>query len=108
MSGEQTGPREPDLGFGAGPFPALGRLHRELDHKAVPGYAPEAAAAYVCFVAMRGAGRQPAGVSFQVHLPTPIAIGYWFFSTPSQADYFSACERAFRADYAKICAAPPT
>ena len=35
LSAEQTGPREPDLGFGAGLFTALERLHRELDHETV-------------------------------------------------------------------------
>ena len=45
-----------------------------------PGYAPEAAASYARFTAMREAGTLPAGVRFQVCLPTPMAVGYWFVS----------------------------
>ena len=60
-----------------------------------PGYAPEAIASYARFVAMRGAGTLPAGVRFQVCLPTPMAIGYWFVSPSSRPDFFAAYERAF-------------
>ena len=72
-----------------------------------PGYAPEAIASYARFVAMRGAGTLPAGVRFQVCLPTPMAIGYWFVSPSSRPEFFAAYERAFRADLARICAAIP-
>ena len=72
-----------------------------------PGYAPKAIASYARFVAMRGAGTLPARVRFQVCLPTPMAIGYWFVSPSSRPDFFAAYERAFRADLTKICAAIP-
>ena len=72
-----------------------------------PGYAPEAIASYARFAAMRGAGTLPAGVRFQVCLPTPMAVGYWFVSPSSRPEFFAAYERAFRADLARICAAIP-
>ena len=97
LGGEQTGPHEPTLGLGAGPFTAVERLHRELVHEAVLGYAPEATTSYVRFVAMRGAGTLPAGVRFQVCLPTPMAIGYWFVSPSARPEFFAGYERAFRA-----------
>ena len=88
----------------------LFRFRAGVDPAAVefdPGYAPEAIASYARFVAMRGAGTLPAGVRFQVCLPTPMAIGYWFVSPSARPDFFAAYERAFRADLAKICAAIP-
>ncbi len=72
-----------------------------------PGYAPEATRSYARFTAMRDAGTLPAGVRFQVCLPTPMAVGYWFVSPSSRPDFFAAYERAFKADLAKICAAIP-
>ncbi len=48
---------------------------------------------------MRNAGTLPAGVRFQVCLPTPMAIGCWFVSPSSRPDFFAAYERAFRADF---------
>ena len=72
-----------------------------------PGYAPEAIASHARFVAMRDAGTIPEGVRFQVCLPTPMAVGYWFVSPSSRPDFFAAYERAFKADLAKVCAAIP-
>ena len=57
---------------------------------------------YARFVEMREAGALPAGVRFQVCLPTPMAVGYWFVSPASRPDFFAAYERAFKADLAKI------
>ena len=56
---------------------------------------------------MRGTGTLPAGGRFQVCLPTRMAVGYWFVAPSSRPDFFAACERAFGADLAKICAAVP-
>ena len=72
-----------------------------------PGYAPEAIASYERFVEMREAGKLRDGVRFQVCLPTPMAVGYWFVSPASRPDFFAAYERAFKADLAKIRAAIP-
>ena len=88
----------------------LFRFRAGVDPAAVefdPGYAPEAIASYARFTAMREAGTLPAGVRFQVCLPTPMAIGYWFVSPAARPDFFAAYERAFKADLAKICAAVP-
>ena len=72
-----------------------------------PGYAAEAIASYARFVELREAGALPADVRFQVCLPTPMAVGYWFVSPASRPDFFAAYERAFKADLAKICGAIP-
>ena len=72
-----------------------------------PGYASEATTSYGHFTAMREAGTLPTGIRFQVCLPTPMAIGYWFVSPSARPDFFAAYERAFKADLAKICAAIP-
>ena len=88
----------------------LFRFRAGVDPAAVafdPGYAAEAAASYARFTALRGAGALPAGVRFQVCLPTPMAVGYWFVSPAARPDFFAAYERAFKADLGKICAAIP-
>ena len=66
-----------------------------------PGYAPEATRSYARFTAMRDAGTLPAGVRFQVCLPTPMAVGYWFVSPSCRPEFFAAYERAFKADLAR-------
>ena len=88
----------------------LFRFRPDVDPAAVefdPGYAPEAIASYARFAALREAGTLPEGVRFQVCLPTPMAVGYWFVSPAARPDFFAAYERAFKADLAKICAAIP-
>lgn len=72
-----------------------------------PGYAPEAVSSYALFRKMRAAGTIAAGVRFQVCLPTPMAVGYWFVAPSARADFFRAYERAFKRDIEKICAAIP-
>ncbi|MCY4310458.1 MAG: hypothetical protein OXC54_03960 [Rhodospirillaceae bacterium] len=72
-----------------------------------PGYAPDAIKSYDLFRQLRDAGEIPNGVRFQVCLPTPMAIGYWFVAPSARADFFLAYERAFRADLATICEAIP-
>ena len=71
------------------------------------GYAPEAIGSYAAFRAMREAGRIPAHLKFQVCLPTPMAIGYWFVSPASRAAFFPAYERALASVIADICAEIP-
>ena len=53
------------------------------------------------------AGTLPADVRFQVCLPAPLAVGYWFGSPSSRPNFIAAYGRAFRADLAKICTALP-
>ena len=72
-----------------------------------PGYAPEAIASWDRFRDLRDAGTIPAGVRFQVCLPTPMAIGYWFVAPSARPAFFAAAERAFKADLARLCAAIP-
>ncbi len=88
----------------------LYRFRAGVDPAAVafdPGYAPEAAASYARFATLRAAGTIPEGARFQVCLPTPMAVGYWFVTPSARADFFAAYERAFKADLAGICAAIP-
>lgn len=72
-----------------------------------PGYAEDAINSYDLFRKMRAAGTMPADVRFQVCLPTPMAVGYWFVAPSARADFFLAYERGFKADIAKICAEIP-
>ncbi len=88
----------------------LFRFRPGVDPAAVefdPGYAPEAIASHERFRALRAAGTLPADIRFQVCLPTPMAVGYWFVAPGSRPDFFAAYERAFKSDLAKICAAIP-
>src|SRR5579885_886066 len=71
------------------------------------GYAREARASYLDFVAARKRGDLPKGIRFQVCLPTPLAvIATWC----SDKDVFAverAYERAMLREVAEICAAIP-
>jgi hypothetical protein len=58
------------------------------------GYAAAARDSYAVFHRLRDAGEVPAGVRFQVCLPTPMASGYMYVSPASLAAYLPAYERA--------------
>ncbi len=58
------------------------------------GYAREARASYIDFYAARQRGELPAGVRFQVCLPTPIAVVYSFCTTRNLIEILDAYERA--------------
>ena len=71
------------------------------------GYGPEAVRSYETFTRLRSEGAIPEGIRFQVCLPTPMAIGYWFVSPPARPDFFAAYERALTAAVAEICERVP-
>lgn len=71
------------------------------------GYAPAAIESYGVFKTLRDAGAIPAGVRFQVALPTPMASGYMYVSPAALADYLPAYERSLLKAVNQICAAIP-
>ncbi|MGE0255416.1 MAG: hypothetical protein AB7N54_05300 [Alphaproteobacteria bacterium] len=72
-----------------------------------PGYADEAIASWRAFEALRAAGTIPAGVRFQVCLPTPMAFVSAFVAREQRAIVEPAYERALRADLDRLFAAVP-
>jgi len=72
-----------------------------------PGYARDAIESYAVFKAKQADGTIPSGVKFQVCLPTPMAIGYWFVSPAARGDFFPVYERAISREVAEISAAIP-
>jgi hypothetical protein len=60
------------------------------------GYAAAALASYAVFRKLRDVGRIPAGMRFQVCLPTPMASAYMYVSGPGRAAYLPVYERALR------------
>ena len=71
------------------------------------GYAREARASYIDFYAARQRGELPAGVRFQVCLPTPIAVVYSFCTTRNLIEILDAYERAMIWEVKALCAAIP-
>jgi len=71
------------------------------------GYAREARASYIDFYAARQRGELPAGVRFQVCLPTPIAVVYSFCTTRNLIEILDAYERAMIREVKALCAAIP-
>jgi len=57
------------------------------------GYAQAALQSYAEFVRLRREGIIPAGIRFQVSLPTPIALAFGFFAPTSVRTVWPACER---------------
>jgi len=71
------------------------------------GYAREARASYLDFVAARERGELPAQVRFQVCLPTPMAVIYAYCPGKDLLSIEPAYERAMLGEIAAICAAIP-
>lgn len=71
------------------------------------GYSREARPSYEDFVAARAAGRIPAGVRFQVSLPTPWAVIMPFCRQPDAQQIYPAYEQAMLREVARICEAIP-
>ena len=71
------------------------------------GYSREARPSYEDFVAARTAGRLPAGVRFQVSLPTPWAVIMPFCRQPDAQQIYPAYEQAMLREVARICKAIP-
>jgi hypothetical protein len=71
------------------------------------GYAGAARESYATFRRLRDAGEIPAGVRFQVCLPTPMASGYMYVSPASLAAYLPVYERALLTALREIVDAIP-
>jgi hypothetical protein len=71
------------------------------------GYAREARPSYEDFLAARSVGQIPAGVRFQVSLPTPWAVIMPFCRQPDAQQIYPAYEQAMLREVARICKAIP-
>ena len=71
------------------------------------GYWRESRPSYEDFLAARNGGRLPAGVRFQVSLPTPWAVLTPFCQQPDAQQIFPAYERAMLREVERICATIP-
>ena len=86
------------------------RLRPGLDPEAVifeTGYAAAARASYRVFRRLRSVGVIPAGVRFQVCLPTPMASAYMYVSPKAREAYVVAYERALMRALGDIVASIP-
>ncbi len=71
------------------------------------GYAREAKGSYLDFCAARERGDIPAGVRFQVCLPTPMGVIYAFCTARDVVAIDAAYERSMIREVERICAAIP-
>lgn len=71
------------------------------------GYSAPAIASYEVFKRLRAEGVIPAGVRFQVCLPTPYASAFMYVAPASIPAYLPAYERSLLKALADICAAIP-
>jgi hypothetical protein len=71
------------------------------------GYAEAAIDSYEVFRRLRDAGDLPAGLRFQVCLPTPMASGYMYVSPSCLAEYLPVYERSLLAALRRIVDAIP-
>jgi len=71
------------------------------------GYAREARPSYEDFLTARSVGQIPAGVRFQVSLPTPWAVIMPFCQQPDAQQIYPAYEQAMLREVARICKAIP-
>lgn len=71
------------------------------------GYADDAIASYAEFEKMQAAGKIPAGVRFQVSLPSPLAPTYNYCSPAHRLNFLRIFEKSLLADLDRIAAAIP-
>jgi hypothetical protein len=71
------------------------------------GYAREARASYLDFIAARGNGILPRGARFQVSLPTPFAVVGPFCTPEARPPILKAYEQAMLREVAAICESIP-
>jgi methionine synthase II (cobalamin-independent) len=99
----------------AAPIAATGFLPLTVRQDAKPedmrfgelGYAREARASYLDFVAARDKGILPRDVRFQVCLPTPFAVIWRFLAHDVREAVLAAYEQAMIREVEKVCAAIP-
>ena len=95
------------VGQGLVPLKLADGVNPEAIHFGELGYAREARPSYDDFVVARRAGTIPAGVRFQVSLPTPWAVVTPFCQQPDARAVFPAYERAMLRELERICVAIP-
>lgn len=86
------------------------RFRPDVDPETVAfdtGYAPAAIQSYEVFRRLRAEGTIPAGVRFQVCLPTPMATGMMYVSAAACPAYLRTYERALMRTLNEILAAIP-
>jgi len=71
------------------------------------GYAEAARESWALFDRLRREGALPAGLRFQVCLPTPMSSAFMYVSPRAHDDYQRAYERSLRRDLDRIVAAVP-
>jgi hypothetical protein len=89
---------------------SLLRFRRGVDPDAVDfatGYAEAALESWALFARLRTEGVLPAGLRFQVCLPTPMSSACMYVSPRAHDGYQRAYERALLGDLARIAAAIP-
>lgn len=89
----------------------LVRFKPGIDPKTVSfptGYAEAAIASYAVFERLRANGVIPAGIRFQVSLPTPMASAFMYVSPAAIPAYLPTYERSLLADLVRIAAAIPS
>jgi hypothetical protein len=95
------------VGEGQVPLKLADGARPEEIHFGELGYAREARPSYEDFLAARKAKLIPAGVRFQVSLPTPWAVVMPFCRQPDAQQVLPAYERAMLKEVARICKAIP-
>ena len=88
------------------PSLAIDRSVTELPPRAL-GYADDAEASYAIFRRLRDDGAIPAGVKFQVSIPTAYAVVVAWVRAEDQEAFFPVYERAIAAEIAEIARAVP-
>lgn len=71
------------------------------------GYTAAALDSYADFKTLKGEGKIPTNVRFQVSIPTPFATGLLYFHPDSQEAFISLMKAALLGEVADICAAIP-
>jgi hypothetical protein len=72
------------------------------------GYAEAARDSWALFERLRGEGAVPAGLRFQVCLPTPMSSAFMYVSPRAHDDYMRTYERALLRDLGRIVASVPS
>lgn len=103
----RANPSLQQVGPGLVPLKLAERVKPEDIHFGELGYAREARPSYEDFVAARQASQVPAGVRFQVSLPTPWAVVTTFVRHPDAQQVYPAYEAAMLKEVERICKAIP-
>ena len=80
----------------------------DFDNLVFPiGYSEHAIASYADFTRLQSEGKIPAGVKFQVSLPTPFATGFNYISPKGRKQFLEVYEKSMVIDVQKIVDAIP-